>query len=950
MYFNKIGALAFGPLQGATLELAPGMNVIYGPNEAGKSSWHAALYAGLCGIRRAQGNSKDVRDFTERHKPWDGGHWEVNAVITLADGRSVELGHNLVNRYSSVRDTNLAGRDYANEIMFEGAPDGSRWLGLNRRTFLSTACVRQADILGILESPAMLQNDMQRAAATAGADSTAAAALQRLDNYRREVVGTSRAPTKPLRQSADEERRTRSALEYARAKRAQYLERREQIDQLEREAQDFQNEAAAMQAVIVETDAQKAQERFWRIKELDSRFPEGTPHPSPERDQRASQVEAALRVWGSLSELVEPSGPSVEEITRLIENSERQLAAKHAAVAEREADEAKRRSLRTTELSSLFPDGPPRTSTAEEQLAEQARAALRSFEALSPPPELAGESAEAIEAELAEFDARVRATRSTGAGRRLLLLILSGIAVTVGVAVALTWPDLLIVGAGIIAIGAIGIVSHHAARPRAQDQLVLDTSRRTIEQRLNARIEQEHRYQDDLRQRDAVLARLFEVAEECGQSVPDQQSAIRILNDWLQARSARLREYERLSSLWDELQGLLGGRLPSDIETAARHVEEEATRLIASADENLLAAARAENVAREQLSRLEERAGKQRIERELQRAERSSADKRFQEDSDKVDAARDGLRAAGEAIDAHADDYDDLATALSDWLQRRTQSIAEAQELTELWDERQQLLGKQSLEDAENEVERLQQEVQLHRLQVGVDALTKASAQQPTLDDLNALKEKQSQAKSNQDEAHGELAEFARTMPSVPDAEEALANTERIREHLANLDSTLERTIGFLESAQERVHRDVAPILRRTVLEWLPHVTGGRYIDCRVNPESLAVDLAGGDKRWHNAALLSRGTAEQVYLLLRLALAQHLTREEPCPLILDDAVAACDARRKQAVLDTLLAISESESVQVILFTHEEDVRGWARNRLAHPDHLLKELDQAPTVT
>ena len=52
MRFESVKAHAFGPFRDKTLELSPGMNVVYGPNEAGKSSWHAALYAGLCGRRR----------------------------------------------------------------------------------------------------------------------------------------------------------------------------------------------------------------------------------------------------------------------------------------------------------------------------------------------------------------------------------------------------------------------------------------------------------------------------------------------------------------------------------------------------------------------------------------------------------------------------------------------------------------------------------------------------------------------------------------------------------------------------------------------------------------------------------------------------------------------------------------------------------------------------------
>ena len=148
-------------------------------------------------------------------------------------------------------------------------------------------------------------------------------------------------------------------------------------------------------------------------------------------------------------------------------------------------------------------------------------------------------------------------------------------------------------------------------------------------------------------------------------------------------------------------------------------------------------------------------------------------------------------------------------------------------------------------------------------------------------------------------------------------------------------------TIRFLEQAEELVHRNVAPVFAETVREWLPRVTGGRYTDCSVDPEKLAVEVATANGRWQRAELLSHGTAEQVYLLLRLALARHLAKED-CPLILDDAVAASDSRRKQELLETLLAVSEA--TQVILFTHEDDVCAWARGRLVGEPHKLIELN------
>ena len=47
MRIRGVRAVAFGSLQEQDLNLADGMTVIYGPNEAGKSTWHAAIHAAL---------------------------------------------------------------------------------------------------------------------------------------------------------------------------------------------------------------------------------------------------------------------------------------------------------------------------------------------------------------------------------------------------------------------------------------------------------------------------------------------------------------------------------------------------------------------------------------------------------------------------------------------------------------------------------------------------------------------------------------------------------------------------------------------------------------------------------------------------------------------------------------------------------------------------------------
>ena len=735
MRFESVTAHAFGPFQGRTLTLAPGMNVVFGPNEAGKSTWHAALYAGLCGMRRARGQPRrEDREFERQHRPWDGeSAWEVGAIVFLEDGRRVELRHDLAGRVdSSARDVDVAGRDYSNEIMHDGAPDGSRWLGLDRRSFLSTACVRQANILGVLDDANTLQDELQRAAATSGTDATAAEALNLLHSYYSQNVGSERAWTRPLPTSRDQVATARRALDGARTTHEKYLERHTRVEQLEEQMLTLEGQADAVRTVLAETVASRADLGRARAQELSERFPKGPPRRPSAEDQLAQDVAATLEAWRTRPEPRSPSGPTIPELER-------------------------------------------RLAEINKELVEQTR--------LAREPRPASPTSVAWPL--------------LGASGVVASIWLAGVGLVVPGAIA------FVLGLGLLAWWA---VSRRWVPPSAAPK----ERRRDIEHMLENRRGAEREYEEDRRRNEEVLEVLRRASIEAGLDADGPEQQVKALLNWQARRREELKKADREREDWDELQRLLGERSLDEIEAEAENLRAEAEVLAANFDAAALAVAR----------------------------EQESTDKRLRE------------------------------------LQRQA-----------------------------------------------------------------------SDARDKWSTARGELAQFARDIPSVANVEETLAVAERELERVERLDRTLRTTIEFLKRAEERVHRDIAPVLRQTLLEWWPRVTGGRYTDCRVDPESLAVEVSGPEGRWRKAELLSHGAAEQLYLLLRLALARHLTKPgEICPLILDDVAGACDSERKRAVLDTLLAISES--VQVILFTHEDDVREWAQERLSGSRNLLTELDSA----
>jgi uncharacterized protein YhaN len=141
----------------------------------------------------------------------------------------------------------------------------------------------------------------------------------------------------------------------------------------------------------------------------------------------------------------------------------------------------------------------------------------------------------------------------------------------------------------------------------------------------------------------------------------------------------------------------------------------------------------------------------------------------------------------------------------------------------------------------------------------------------------------------------------------------------------------LERALVAGERRFRAAHQ---PDVLRAASEYLTRITGGRYgrIDYP-DPEArvLMVHSRELDTLVPVGPPLSRGVREQVHLCLRLGTLEHLDRgREPLPLVLDEALVHWDPERRAALYPTLKALTERR--QVILLTcqpehAEESVRG-----------------------
>ena len=187
---------------------------------------------------------------------------------------------------------------------------------------------------------------------------------------------------------------------------------------------------------------------------------------------------------------------------------------------------------------------------------------------------------------------------------------------------------------------------------------------------------------------------------------------------------------------------------------------------------------------------------------------------------------------------------------------------------------------------------------------------------------LSAAEGELSRLRSGLAMAQGELN-------TLGDREALQTRREAIQEELdrrrAEYDA-LGAALAALEQAHSGLQARFSPALNRRAGELLAELTGGKYDKVALTQqfEALAEEHDGLQPR--RALTLSQGTADQLYLAVRLAVCELvLPAEEPCPLVLDDALANFDDGRCALALEALARLGEER--QILLFTcHSREAR------------------------
>lgn len=135
--------------------------------------------------------------------------------------------------------------------------------------------------------------------------------------------------------------------------------------------------------------------------------------------------------------------------------------------------------------------------------------------------------------------------------------------------------------------------------------------------------------------------------------------------------------------------------------------------------------------------------------------------------------------------------------------------------------------------------------------------------------------------------------------------------------------NAVQKAIDIISGLSADIQRDFSPYLSQAAASITSHITGGRYVDIKISPEMYIKVIEPDSGLTVPLESLSAGTIDQLYLAIRLAIADMLSDNRNLPLIIDDAFSEYDDIRLMNAMAYIGQLAQKRQV-LILTCHQRD--------------------------
>ncbi len=182
MIIKDIQITNFGKFNHKSLPLEPGLNIIYGENEAGKTTLHTFIRGMLFGIEKQRGKASG-KDLYSKYEPWDNPSNYQGMMRIENDGVTYRIERNFSRQYKSFKVIN---EDMGVELSPEEIDD--LFMGLDESCYYNTISISQLGSATDKELEVILKNYAANLGSTKSMEINIKEAFADLDAQKKKIM------------------------------------------------------------------------------------------------------------------------------------------------------------------------------------------------------------------------------------------------------------------------------------------------------------------------------------------------------------------------------------------------------------------------------------------------------------------------------------------------------------------------------------------------------------------------------------------------------------------------------------------------------------------------------------------------------------------------------------------------------------------------------------------
>ena len=266
MKINKIKINAYGKLKEKEIDLKDGINIIYGQNEAGKSTLINFIINSFYGISKNK-RGKEVSDY-DKYKPWVGEEFSGKVEYELDNKEKFEIYRDFNKKNPKIFNENMEDiskefnidKNKGNEFFYEQTK-------IDEDLFLSTLAINQNEVKLEDQAQNFLIQKIANLAQT-GDDSTSfKRVIDRINRRQLDEVGTDRSREKPINIVSKKLQGLLEEKENLEKYKSFKYEFEEQENNLNKEIVNLENENSFLREIKLLNENEKIENEKIKIKE-----------------------------------------------------------------------------------------------------------------------------------------------------------------------------------------------------------------------------------------------------------------------------------------------------------------------------------------------------------------------------------------------------------------------------------------------------------------------------------------------------------------------------------------------------------------------------------------------------------------------------------------------------------------------------------------------------------